>query len=143
MVGEDGDAAAGGSAIDQRQALQWVAIGEEAPAKPYTAVREAVEIVREALSGEAVSYRGREFSADIPPLKPDADAPRWCVPLYIAGTGPRLQRAAGEIAARAGAGRLVLVHGQPEFDRAAAVEQAAVAFGGPTGWAVQGAEIAA
>jgi ribonuclease BN (tRNA processing enzyme) len=52
-------------------------------------------------------------------------------------------RAAGEIAARAGAGRLVLVHGQPEFDRAAAVEQAAVAFGSPTGWDVQGAEIAA
>lgn len=52
-------------------------------------------------------------------------------------------RAAGEIAARAGAGRLVLVHGQPEFDRDAAVAQAAAAFGGPTAWAVQGAEIAA
>lgn len=78
--------------------MKHARIGEEAAAKPYTAVREAVEIVREALSGEAVSYRGREFSADIPPLELDADAPRWRVPLYIAGTGPRLQRAAGEIA---------------------------------------------
>ena len=52
-------------------------------------------------------------------------------------------RAAGEIAARAGARRLVLVHGQPEFDRDRAVAQARGAFGGPTAWAVAGAEIAA
>jgi len=52
-------------------------------------------------------------------------------------------RAAGEIAARAGARRLVLVHGQPEFDREAAVAQAREAFGGPVSWARQGEEIAA
>jgi ribonuclease BN (tRNA processing enzyme) len=52
-------------------------------------------------------------------------------------------RAAGEIAARAGAGRLLLVHGQPEFDRAAAVAQAREAFDGPVAWARQGEEIAA
>lgn len=78
--------------------MKHAAIGGEAPARPYTAVREAIEIVREALSGEAVSYRGKEFNAEIPALKPDADAPRWRAPLYIAGTGPRLQRAAGELA---------------------------------------------
>lgn len=52
-------------------------------------------------------------------------------------------RAAGEMAARAGAGRLLLVHGQPEFDRAAAIAQAAAAFGGPVEWARQGVATAA
>ncbi|MGH3133245.1 MAG: LLM class flavin-dependent oxidoreductase [Gaiellaceae bacterium] len=78
--------------------MKHAGIGVDAPARPYTAVREAIEIVREVLAGETVSYRGREFVAEIPSLKPDAEAPRWRVPLYIAGTGPRLQRAAGEIA---------------------------------------------
>lgn len=78
--------------------MKHAGIGADTPARPYTAVREAIEIVRESLSGKAVSYQGREFTADIPPLKGDAAAPRWRVPLYIAGTGPRLQRASGEIA---------------------------------------------
>jgi 5,10-methylenetetrahydromethanopterin reductase len=78
--------------------MKHAGIGANGAARPYTAVREAIEIVREALSGETVSYQGREFVAEIPPLKTDADAPRWRVPLYIAGTGPRLQRASGEIA---------------------------------------------
>ncbi|HSI97889.1 MAG TPA: LLM class flavin-dependent oxidoreductase [Gaiellaceae bacterium] len=78
--------------------MKHAGIGVDGAARPYTAVREAIEIVREALSGKAVSYRGREFVAEIPPLKRDAEAPRWRVPLYIAGTGPRLQRASGEIA---------------------------------------------
>ena len=78
--------------------MKHAGIGTDIPARPYTAVREAIEIVRESLSGEAVSYHGGVFTADIPPLKGDADAPRWRVPLYIAGTGPRLQSASGEIA---------------------------------------------
>lgn len=52
-------------------------------------------------------------------------------------------RAAGAMAAAAGAGRLLLVHGQPEFDRGDAVAQAAAAFDGPVAWARQGAELAA
>ncbi|WP_217923620.1 MBL fold metallo-hydrolase [Miltoncostaea oceani] len=52
-------------------------------------------------------------------------------------------RGAGEMAARAGAGRLVLVHGQPEYDRDAAVAQAAEAFGGPVAWAREGEAVAA
>lgn len=51
-------------------------------------------------------------------------------------------RAAGAMAAAAGAGRLLLVHGQPEFDRRDAVAQAAAEFGGPVRWARQGAEVA-
>jgi ribonuclease BN (tRNA processing enzyme) len=52
-------------------------------------------------------------------------------------------RAAGGMAARAGARRLLLVHGQPEFDRDAAVAQAREAFDGPVAWARQGEEVAA
>ena len=44
-------------------------------------------------------------------------------------------RAAGEMAGEAGARRLLLVHGQPDVDRARSVEIAAQAFGGPVEWA--------
>ncbi len=43
--------------------------------------------------------------------------------------------AAGEIARRAGARRLLLVHGYPDVDREGAVRAAAGAFGGPVEWA--------
>lgn len=52
-------------------------------------------------------------------------------------------RAAGALAARAGVGRLLLVHGQPEFDRGAAVAQAREAFAGPVAWARQGEAVVA
>lgn len=50
---------------------------------------------------------------------------------------------AGGIAARAGAGRLLLTHCYPEHDRDAALAAAAAAFGGPAGWARQGEAVAA
>ncbi len=78
--------------------MRHAGLGDGRSARPYTAVREAVEIVRAALSGEAVDYDGEEFSAHIPLLPADAEAPRWQVPIYVAGTGPRLQQAAGELA---------------------------------------------
>ena len=57
---------------------------------------------------------------------------------------PHLSAAdAAAIAARAGVGRLVLVHGQPEYDREVAVAAAAEAFGGPVEWARQGEALAA
>jgi ribonuclease BN (tRNA processing enzyme) len=50
---------------------------------------------------------------------------------------------AGGIAARAGAGRLLLTHCYPEHDRDAALAAAAEAFGGPADWARQGETVAA
>lgn len=47
-------------------------------------------------------------------------------------------RAAGEMARAAGAGRLLLIHGQPDVDREASVRIAADAFGGPVEWAREG-----
>jgi 5,10-methylenetetrahydromethanopterin reductase len=65
---------------------------------PATVLREAVEIVRGALSGEELLYRGKAFSASLPALRPDAHAPRGTVPVYLGATGPVLQRMAGELA---------------------------------------------
>jgi ribonuclease BN (tRNA processing enzyme) len=46
--------------------------------------------------------------------------------------------AAGALAARAGARRLLLTHCYPEYDREAALAAARAAFGGPVDWARQG-----
>ena len=64
--------------------------------KPLHPTRDAVRIVRGVLGGEEFSYHGPAFSATVPALSPDAETPRGSVPIYIAGTGPRMQRYAGE-----------------------------------------------
>lgn len=62
---------------------------------PAVVMRESIEIIRQMLAGDEVRYQGRAFSASAPPLKSDADVPRWDVPIYVAGTGPVMQRLAG------------------------------------------------
>jgi 5,10-methylenetetrahydromethanopterin reductase len=64
---------------------------------PAVVMREAMEIVKAMLAGGAVEYRGRAFQADAPALKDEAHVPRTAVPMYIAATGPVLQKMAGEI----------------------------------------------
>ncbi len=64
--------------------------------KPLHPTRDAVRIVRGVLGGEAFSYEGPAFTGVVPALSDEADAPRGQVPIYIAGTGPRMQRYAGE-----------------------------------------------
>jgi 5,10-methylenetetrahydromethanopterin reductase len=56
-----------------------------------------VEIGRGVLSGVRFAYEGTVFSADVPPLAPDADAPHVGGPGYVAGTAPLIQRLGGEI----------------------------------------------
>lgn len=72
--------------------------GLDEGARPRTAVVEATKIIRSILEGEAVDFEGKEFTAHVPPLRADAETPRGGVPMYIAGTGPRMQQAAGELA---------------------------------------------
>jgi 5,10-methylenetetrahydromethanopterin reductase len=67
------------------------------PIRPLTAVREAIEIVRAVLRGGELEYSGTEFSARVPALAAEADAPRHPVPVYLGGTGPRMLEAAGEL----------------------------------------------
>jgi 5,10-methylenetetrahydromethanopterin reductase len=66
--------------------------------RPVAAIKEAAEIVRRILAGEALDLDGKVFSAHVPALRDDADAPRWDVPIYFAGTGPMMLRAAGQAA---------------------------------------------
>ena len=60
-------------------------------------MRDSVEIVRGILGGERFEYDGKVFSADIPALSDEAHAPRWEVPVYVAGTAPMMQQLGGEI----------------------------------------------
>jgi 5,10-methylenetetrahydromethanopterin reductase len=77
--------------------MKHIGEGERKPARPRTAVKEAIEIVRGVLSGEELDYEGRVFAAHVPPLADEAETPREAVPLYVAGTGPRMQELAGEV----------------------------------------------
>ena len=67
-------------------------------ARPLAAIRDSVNIVRGVLAGEELDYEGRQFSAKIPALSSDADAPRDEVPIYIGATGPKMRQLAAELA---------------------------------------------
>jgi 5,10-methylenetetrahydromethanopterin reductase len=61
-------------------------------------MRDAVAIVRGVLSGGEFSYEGGTWSADVPGLRAEADAPHEVPPVYVAATAPKMQALAGEIA---------------------------------------------
>src|SRR5207244_12732247 len=61
-------------------------------------MRDAVEIVRGVLGGEAFEYEGSTWNASIPALQDGAHAPRDVPPVYVAATAPKMQQLAGEIA---------------------------------------------
>ena len=102
-----------------------------------------------------VEHEGRAicFSADCAPNEALVELARGCEVLVcecsfgaerVPEGVPHLDaRDAGGMAARAGVGRLLLVHGSPEFDREAALAVAREAFGGPVAWARQGEAVAA
>ncbi len=71
--------------------------GSPKETKPLAHMRDSVAIVRGALSGERFDYDGKVFSADLPALMPEADAPDWDVPVYVAATAPMMQELGGEI----------------------------------------------
>jgi 5,10-methylenetetrahydromethanopterin reductase len=64
--------------------------------KPLNPTRDAVRIVRGVLEGGDFTYEGKAFTAVVPPLSDEAESPRGSVPIYVAGTGPRMQQYAGE-----------------------------------------------
>jgi 5,10-methylenetetrahydromethanopterin reductase len=78
--------------------MKEIGVGERAPARPLATVRESIEIIRAALSGQEVSYEGSQFTARLPALAPEAETPRDPVPIYVAATGPKMLALAGEIA---------------------------------------------
>src|SRR5579863_862965 len=77
--------------------MKEIGEGEGEKVGPATVMRESIEIVKGVLQGEAFQYEGKVFQASVPALKPEAHTPRGVPPIYIAGTGPVLQKMSGSI----------------------------------------------
>ena len=93
--------------------MKEIGEGEGEKVGPATVMRESIEIVRGVLKGEAFDYQGKVSVASVPPLKPDAHTPRGVPPIYIAATGPVLQKMSGSV----GDGMLTASITTPEFVR--------------------------
>jgi 5,10-methylenetetrahydromethanopterin reductase len=87
--------------------------GPPSVTKPLAHMRDSVAIVRGALGGERFEYDGKVFSADLPAVMAEAEAPGWSVPVYVAATAPLMQELGGEI----GDGLLTPSITTPEFVR--------------------------
>ena len=77
--------------------MKEIGEGEGEKVGPATVMRESIEIIKGVLEGEAFEYQGKVFQANVPALKPDAHTPHGVPPIYIAGTGPALQKLSGSI----------------------------------------------
>lgn len=77
--------------------MKEIGEGEGEKVGPATVMRESIEVIRGVLKGEAFDYQGKVFSASVPPLRNDAHAARGIPPIYVAGTGPVMQKMAGSI----------------------------------------------
>ncbi len=58
---------------------------------------ESIEIVKGVLQGGPFEYQGKVFAASVPPLKSEAHATTKLPPIYVAGTGPVMQKMSGSI----------------------------------------------
>src|ERR1700676_601415 len=77
--------------------MKEIGEGEGEKIGPATVMRESIEIVKGVLLGEAFQYQGKVFQANVPPLKADAHTPRGVPPIYVAASGPVLQKMSGAI----------------------------------------------
>ena len=77
--------------------MKEIGEGEGERVGPATVMRESIEVVKGVLQGNAFQYEGKVFQASVPALRSDAHTPRGVPPIYIAGTGPVLQKMAGSI----------------------------------------------
>jgi 5,10-methylenetetrahydromethanopterin reductase len=91
------DAASGGRAYLGLARGAWLDRLGVAQPRPLAALRDAAEIVRRLLAGDAAGYRGRVFSIAAG-LRLRLPVERPAVPLLLGGWGPRVMALAGEIA---------------------------------------------
>lgn len=77
--------------------MKEIGEGEGEKVGPATVMRESIGIIRGVLKGEAFEYRGRVFTASVPALRSDAQVTRTIPPIYVAGTGPAMQRLGGSL----------------------------------------------
>jgi 5,10-methylenetetrahydromethanopterin reductase len=77
--------------------MKEIGEGEGEKVGPAAVMRESIEVIKGVLNGNAFEYHGKVFSASVPALKEDAHTPRGIPPIYVAGTGPIMQKMAGSI----------------------------------------------
>ncbi len=77
--------------------MKEIGEGEGEKIGPAAVMRESIDIVRGVLKGDPFEYQGKVFAASVPPLKSDAHTPRTLPSIYVAGTGPVMQKLAGSI----------------------------------------------
>ena len=77
--------------------MKEIGEGEGEQVGPATVMRESIEIVKGVLQGGAFQYEGKVFQASVPRLKADAHTPRGIPPIYVAATGPVLQKMSGSV----------------------------------------------
>jgi 5,10-methylenetetrahydromethanopterin reductase len=77
--------------------MKEIGEGEGEKVGPATVMRESIDIVRGVLGGGPFEYQGKVFAASVPPLRSDAHTPRGVPKIYVAGTGPVMQKMAGSI----------------------------------------------
>jgi 5,10-methylenetetrahydromethanopterin reductase len=77
--------------------MKEIGEGEGEKVGPATVMRESIEIIRGVLKGEAFEYQGKVFAANVPALRNDAHTPKSVPPIYIAATGPVLQKMSGSV----------------------------------------------
>jgi len=77
--------------------MKEIGEGEGEKIGPATVMRESIEVVRGVLKGSAFQYEGKVFQASVPALRQDAHTSRGVPPIYIAGTGPVLQKMSGSL----------------------------------------------
>lgn len=77
--------------------MREIGEGEGEKVGPATVMREGIEIIKGVLKGDAFKYQGKVFAAAVPALKSDAHTPRGIPRIYVAGTGPVLQKLAGSV----------------------------------------------
>ena len=93
--------------------MKEIGEGEGEKIGPATVMRDSIEIIRGVLQGYAFHFNGKVFSADVPAVKSDAQTPRGVPPIYVAATGPVLQKMSGS----AGDGLLTASITTPAFVR--------------------------
>src|SRR6476646_203252 len=72
--------------------MKEIGEGEGEKVGPATVMRASIEIVKGVRQEDAFQYEGKVYQERVPPLKADADTPRGIAPIYVAATGPVLQR---------------------------------------------------
>src|SRR6267142_5458722 len=77
--------------------MKEIGEGEGEIVGPATVMRESIDILKGVLRGGPFEYQGKVFAASVPPLKSGAHATTKLPPIYVAGTGPVMQKMSGSI----------------------------------------------